>query len=319
MILIVTNRKDFTADFVILGLREQNIEFLRFNTEDFPQKASFVYSYPDNANRLYFSDKNLNLSNVNSIWYRRPVNPKFSADTPNNVQDFVSNESKEALLGLWRTMDCLWVNHPDKNRLAENKIEQINRAYSYGFQIPPTLITNKPDLALDFIKNFNGEVIVKTLRQSFVSNSNGNSIIYTNIVNEKHLKNIELVKNCPVIFQRFIKKKSDIRVNIFGEDIYATELCSQQSNNEKIRVDWRRARIDEIEHKPYNLSEDISDKIIRFTRSYGLEFGALDFVRSDNDELFFLELNPNGQWGWIEHLTKQPLRKALIKLLTQKR
>lgn len=319
MILIITNREDFTADFVILELREKNIEFYRFNTEEFPSKADFVYSYPDNVNRLDSSDKNLDLSNVDSVWYRRPVNPRFGDDIPSNVQNFVSEESKEALLGLWRTTNCLWVNHPDRNRLAENKIEQIQRANRYGFQIPDTIITNRPDAALDFIRHFDGKVIVKALRLSFVPDSKGNSIIYANIVNEGYLRKIDLVRNCPVIFQQYIEKKSDIRVNVFGEDIFATEICSQQSSNEKVRTDWRRARIDEIEHRPYKLSEEISDEIIRFTRSYGLEFGALDFVLSDHGELFFLELNPNGQWGWIEHLTKQPLRKALVKVLTRKR
>jgi glutathione synthase/RimK-type ligase-like ATP-grasp enzyme len=317
MILIITNKKDFTADFLIVELGKQNIEFHRFNTEDFPQKANFVYSHPSNGNSLCFSDKKLMLSDITSIWYRRPVSPEFDTDTPINVKDFVTNESKDALLGLWRTINCLWVNHPDKNRLAENKIEQIDRAHSHGFQIPPTLVTNKPDSASDFIKTFNGEVIAKTLRQSFVSNFNGKSIIYTNIVDNESLESIERVKNCPVIFQQFIKKKSDIRINVFGDEVYATELCSQQSKSEKIRVDWRRAKIGEIEHKSYCLSEDMVDRIIKFTRSYGLEFGALDFVLSTKDELIFLELNPNGQWGWIEQLTKQPLRKALIKLLTQ--
>lgn len=319
MILIITNKKDFTADFLIVELRKQKINFVRFNTEDFPLKANFVYEYPDSDSKLCFSGKTVNLSDATSIWYRRPVRPEFRADTPADVQSFIIAESKDALSGLWRTTNCIWVNHPDKNRLAENKIEQIERAHSYGFQIPQTLVTNEPDLARDFIKKSNGKVIAKTLHQGYVSSDSGQYLIYANIVNNKKLENIGLVKNCPVIFQRFINKKSDIRVNVFGDEVYATELCSQQSNNEKTKIDWRRARINEIRHKPYHLSEDVIEKIIKFTKSYGLEFGALDFVISTNGDLFFLELNPNGQWGWIEQLTKQPLRESLIRLLTQKR
>lgn len=319
MILIVTNREDFTADFAILEFRKRNIEFFRFNTEDYPRKAYLVWSYPENVKKLFFSGKTLDLSEVDSIWYRRPVNPTFGDDTPENIRNFTRDESREELLGLWRSINCLWVNHPDKNRLAENKIEQIHRAHSYGFRISPTLITNKSDSALDFIKNCNGRVIVKTLRQSFIQNSGRDLIIYTNIVDGNHLRHINLVQNCPVIFQAYVQKKSDIRVNVFGDEVYATEICSQRSNNEKVRVDWRRARINEIEHRPYELQEEIREKTIKYTRSYGLEFDAFDFVLSKDDELFFLELNPNGQWGWIEHLTKQPLREALVRLLTRRR
>jgi hypothetical protein len=30
-----------------------------------------------------------------------------------------------------------------------------------------------------------------------------------------------------------------------------------------------------------------------------------------------LEINPNGQWAWIEELTGLPIAAALIKILTQ--
>ena len=32
----------------------------------------------------------------------------------------------------------------------------------------------------------------------------------------------------------------------------------------------------------------------------GLEFGALDFVRTPEDRYVFLEVNPNGQWLWLD-------------------
>jgi hypothetical protein len=36
MLLIVTERGDLTADFLILELEARGAEFLRFNTEDYP-------------------------------------------------------------------------------------------------------------------------------------------------------------------------------------------------------------------------------------------------------------------------------------------
>lgn len=49
-------------------------------------------------------------------------------------------------------------------------------------------------------------------------------------------------------------------------------------------------------------------------RSFDLFFGALDFVLTDQGHQF-IEINPNGQWGWIEHQTAQPISRALATAL----
>ncbi len=47
----------------------------------------------------------------------------------------------------------------------------------------------------------------------------------------------------------------------------------------------------------------------------GLVFGALDFSVTAEGEWFFLELNPNGQWGWIEAATGLPIASAIADVL----
>jgi len=48
---------------------------------------------------------------------------------------------------------------------------------------------------------------------------------------------------------------------------------------------------------------------------FQLNFGAIDMVLTPNDEYVFLELNPNGQWLWLEHLTGLPISEEMAKLL----
>ncbi|MEJ2669125.1 MAG: MvdD family ATP-grasp ribosomal peptide maturase, partial [Gammaproteobacteria bacterium] len=33
----------------------------------------------------------------------------------------------------------------------------------------------------------------------------------------------------------------------------------------------------------------------------GLNFGCIDMILTPDDEFVFLEVNPNGQWLWVEH------------------
>jgi len=43
----------------------------------------------------------------------------------------------------------------------------------------------------------------------------------------------------------------------------------------------------------------------------GLRFGAIDIIVTPDDRYVFLEINPNGQWLWIEEETGLPIRDAI--------
>ncbi len=47
----------------------------------------------------------------------------------------------------------------------------------------------------------------------------------------------------------------------------------------------------------------------------GLRFGALDFLVTPDGEWYFLEINPNGQWAWIEQETGLPISDAIADAL----
>jgi glutathione synthase/RimK-type ligase-like ATP-grasp enzyme len=50
------------------------------------------------------------------------------------------------------------------------------------------------------------------------------------------------------------------------------------------------------------------------SRVKGLDFGLYIIVTPD-DRYVFLEVNPNGQWQWIERATGFPICETLVDLL----
>ena len=80
-------------------------------------------------------------------------------------------------------------------------------------------------------------------------------------------------------------------------------------------VDWRRYDFGENNHLRFNLPEKDEEMCRRIVSDLELAFGAIDIVASPRGELFFLEVNPNGQWAWIEALTKQQISVAIADLL----
>jgi D-alanine-D-alanine ligase-like ATP-grasp enzyme len=48
-----------------------------------------------------------------------------------------------------------------------------------------------------------------------------------------------------------------------------------------------------------------------------LRFAALDFAIDRAERWWFLELNANGQWMWIEHATGLPIASAVAAALAR--
>lgn len=112
----MTNRFDPTADHVLLELRERGADVVRFNTEDIPVRARLALrlSSDGSAGSLNVGGRSFDLEEVESVWYRRPGLPQPAEEIADLAdRDFAVDESDEALFGLWRVLDCLWVSHPD--------------------------------------------------------------------------------------------------------------------------------------------------------------------------------------------------------------
>ena len=78
--LILTNKEDITADYVVLELQERSIDYFRFNTEDFPEKIIGTVYFDGKKTLVSFKGVKgtSGLDEVYSIWYRRPGIPSIA-------------------------------------------------------------------------------------------------------------------------------------------------------------------------------------------------------------------------------------------------
>ena len=211
-------------------------------------------------------------------------------------------------------LDCLWVNHPDRIRRANMKIHQLKVAGQLGLEIPRTIVTNDPEEANKFIGTLRGPIVVKPLSRGYIDDNDQPGAIYTNLIETKHIEQIHQIKYTPSLFQEYVPKDVELRITVVGNQIFTAEIHSQQK--EEARHDWRRDAL-ALEHREHSLPDDIKLKCIQLTKTFGLEFGAIDMILTPDGRYVFLEINPNGQWAWIEELTGLPISEALIGLLVQ--
>jgi glutathione synthase/RimK-type ligase-like ATP-grasp enzyme len=321
MILIVTNRTDIHADHVISMLTKRAAPFVRWNTEDFPLgnyfEALFSAQGYRGAKILTKAGRPIELEMIDAVWYRRPLPGDFGNAIKNPTQRaFAEHETKEAKTGIWQLMSaCNWVNHPDANRVASNKLHQLKVAAEFGFTIPATLVSNSPVAIRQFYDECQGEMVFKRLGGGTIDYADQVEVLYTHKINASDLDNLEDIVCAPGIFQEYVPKRVETRITIVGDEVFACEIDSQ--SNPATVHDWRRDFAN-TRYRTHELPVTVAKKCLDFVRMLNLKFGALDFVIRPNSAYVFLEINPNGQWLWIENLTSLPIGNAIAALLTRR-
>lgn len=317
MIVLVTHEQDITCDLVVLRLRERDIPYLRLNTDTFLGDGGLNWAMRPGrpaSSTLRWRETTVDVAGISAVWYRRPVTPH----APRAVSDpggrhFAAQEGAALLQNLWALVDGLWVSPPEAIRQAEPKLHQLERAHSLGFDIPDTLVTNDQAEARAFCRNHD-EVITKPLGRSTVDDpeTGVRSVIFTNRVRASDLARLEAVALTPTLFQQSIPKYCDLRVTVVGRQVFAVEIRVAGYNDE---IDWRRVGIAPLHHTLHVLPPVMTTRVRALVQHLGLQFGALDFVITPDGRYVFLEINPNGQWAWLEHTLGAPISSALVDLL----
>lgn len=320
-ILIITEEFDPHADRIIGLLNQRDERVVRFHTADFPvyDRVSFTCRNGILDGILRLPTRELRLDEVKSTWIRRPAGFQFAPQLSENDLFFARREAHHALFGLWGLLDCLWVNSPFADRATRYKLLQLREAAKVGLQVPPTLVTNEPNVAERFYSECQGRMIHKTLGLPYVTddeNNEASKMIYTNFVDPKNV-GMERISFCPSLFQPYIEKDAELRVTVIGEQVYACEIQSQKSANPQTRIDWRHYSLKDTPHLAVDLPTPVEQACRQLMRNLGLQFGAIDLIRQPGGEYVFLEINSQGQFIWVERLSGLPLSEAMADLLAR--
>lgn len=308
-VLILSTPRDEHAQAVSAGLLASGASALIFDLAEFPQHLGLSMSYTGTASRFRFGcgDYGLELADCAAVWWRRPQPPVVSpAIIRASHQNFASNECVEALQGLWQSLDCRWVNDPLKDQAAQRKAYQLRVAQQVGLSIPETLITNCESTARDFVSRHGvGKVIYKAFTAT------EEEWRETRLLKEEEQTLLENVRYAPVIFQRYVEAAVDLRVTVVGSKVFVAAVHSQDSAYKvDYRMDWGGALVE-----PAILPAAVQELLLALMRRLGLLYGAIDMRHTPDGQYVFLEVNPAGQWLFIEQRTGLPITAAVTQLL----
>ena len=313
MILVISHHRDEHAQSVMVELSRRGAATRLLDLSRFPLQLGLAMHYDGTGGERFMfgcDDAGLDLDDCAAVWWRRPQHPSVegAVDKPGH-QNFALSESAEALSGLWQSLDAFWINDPVRDVVAGRKAYQLQLAARLGLEVPQTLITNCTQAAREFVQRQGvGKVIYKAFSATETDWRE------TRLLREEELAQLENVKYAPVIFQSYIEADVDLRITVVGDKIFPAAIHSQDTSYKvDFRMDIGQARIE-----PATLPTDVEAKLFALMNRLGLVYGAIDMRRRPDGSHVFLEVNPAGQWLFIERSSGQPITAALAELLQDK-
>ena len=265
----------------------------------------FILSENNVEFRLKTSEGTLSLNNIRSIWWRRPS--KFRLDnsvTDPNVRAFCLSECEAFFKGVLSSIDTPIINNPFAESLAMRKPLQLTMAQKIGLGIPKSIMSNNPMHIRNFWESHGGRCIYKVFTSPFWTFSE------TRLLTKEDLKDLDKLRHAPIIVQEKIEKGRDIRVNIFGDKIFAASVKTRVPGAE---LDWRLDLTAKWEE--HILPNVMGNRLRLLLDNLGLHYGCIDLIQQPDGAYMFLEVNPSGQFLFAEVDTGQPLLRSLAKLL----
>ena len=297
MLLILTNSLDGTTDELVRRIGSENV--FRFNLDlwrDYEieiRPGSFFLADP--------TGRRVEDHEVAVCYVRKPT-----FDDPLAIP---AGGCQEA----WLRAQMSYVNQElynlcrshGKVRLVEKgaqqrfgKFLQMNAATRY-FTVPGWRFTKSPRPP-----RFEQPTIAKALTADFVD---AYRFFYTTKVESGSLD-----PQFPWLLQDEISAEYDLTVVYVAGQCFAFTLARDFEG-----VDWRKhINKTELPWTKFHLSDDLEDRIHRYMMEAGLDFGRLDFLLREGKE-YFLEVNPNGQWAWLDMDGSEGIYDAVVRVLTR--
>lgn len=323
-VLIITSQDEISIPPVLGYLKEMQQPYFRLDADAILNNRAVLSMNLHNSDftgsiRLPNGDA-ISMTRIKSVWFRRPKTVLVKGLYANSEESaFAESEMSAALWSLYSNLDRIfWMNHPISSRhiLEHNKLLQMKLAAMCGLRVPDTVVSNNSAELISFCEQHGGVIAVKILRKAVLNNVGRSGIgIYTNVVTLDYLKkHAANISSTALMAQEYVAKKVELRVTIVGTKLLACVIHSQDS--ERTRIDWRRYDFERVKHEVYELPTSVAAKLLAFMKRCNLSFGAVDMIITPDDNFVFLEINPSGQFGWIERLTSLPISRTIAELLT---
>ena len=275
-LLIITNSYDVTTDLLLDRLEGQPVFRLNFDQMSHYRmridRDGFVLADP--------TGRDVSSQTVSKAYWRKPFNAP--AEEAYARAKYVDAELRYALSEL---VSLLWLN--ERFVLVEQfagkrtgKVIQLKCAHPF-FEVPEYefIVNHKSSRSAGVVKSLSNELV-------------GDSVLYTTRV-----KTDSLAAKYPWFVESEVSAHKDVTVVYVRGKLFSYSL---QRDFLERSVDWRRFASPEQKWEAHPLPAAMQAAVRGYMKLLRLDYGRLDFLLDADHRYWFCEVNPNGQFAWLD-------------------
>ncbi|CAI8772259.1 hypothetical protein [Chryseobacterium sp. IT-36CA2] len=308
MILIISVDNDTMTDEICTWLSYQNKEFVRLSENQHINKIFF--DFESNVFKIFIGEIEYKLEDFKSVFYRNGgiYYDTVAGEIDSNLVDFYNSELKSISEFIYYYFKVNGVRiFGNLFNKEVNKLEVLFLAKFLGLKIPDTYILSEVnDSGLINMSQAYITKAISEMKPIIVEND-----LYLNYTHEIDLNNIHHKKESiiPSLIQRKVDCLYEIRAFFFEKQIWAIATFDFSDN-----VDIRNIREKDKKYLPLELPSELKRKILKLAKNLDLKCGTVDLLKS-NDDYYFLEVNPLGQFHQVSHYGGYQIEKHIADLL----
>jgi MvdD family ATP-grasp ribosomal peptide maturase len=317
-VLIITRSDDNQCvDSVIDAIRHKGGTSFRFDTDRFPTEVRLIAEYlPESETlRLISAEGDLDLRKVSAIWHRRlEIGGRIPRSIDPQLRMASIGEANKTVKGMLESLRAFRMDPEPVIRRAENKQLQLQVARELGLDTPRTLITNDPEAVRDFEQSCENGIVTKMLSSFAVYEDGLEKVVFTSPVSHEDLADLDGLQLCPMTFQEQVPKALELRTTVVGNRVFTASIDSQASA--AAQYDWRKDGVALLgDWKRFELPGEVEHRLLRLMDYFSLNYGAIDFILTPDGRYVFLEINPVGEFFWLEDCPGLPISSAIADVL----
>ncbi|WP_050502483.1 MvdC/MvdD family ATP grasp protein [Streptomyces monomycini] len=313
-VCVVARDDDASLNHVVQDLYALGAPVIRFDLASFPDRVTLAAQLAGGhiVGTLEADGRRVQLEDIGAVLWWHPSRPRISPEGLDEGQaEWLSREAAAGLAGTLAALDCLHVNHPVHTDAAQNKPYALVQAAAAGLRVPPTWIGNDAADARRAVGDF-GQTVCKSLVAPGVETADGPLAFYTSPVAPGDLD--EGVGTAAHQFQQRIHAMYEIRLIVVNGHLFAARLTALARSTDF------RAHYDELVYDYTDVPGEVRSGVHRLMHRLHLWYAALDLLVDTQHQWWLVDVNPAGQWGFVErHLPDLTISARLAAALADTR
>ncbi|WP_394553417.1 RimK family alpha-L-glutamate ligase [Agromyces sp. MMS24-JH15] len=310
MILVIAGRADEHAAAVIGRLDELGRRVVQLDTADLGDSSSLELSFGGGHHpvlTLRLADGDVDLTRAGTGWWRPATGATSLRVALSSSEAAARRESRAVVDGVIASLAVDWLNPPAADVVSRRTLLQWTVAAELGFALPRTIVTRDAERAGEFVAAAEAEgsgIITKSLR------ARGDGVRETHLIGAQDLDRLRDARRPPTLLQEYVEGV-DLRVTVVGERVFAAEVLTPAGE-----APWaaRNGAVD-APLRPVELPGSLGAALVGLVQRLGLGLATVDLRRGTDGRHVFLDMDPTGEWLFVERRTGLPITDAVAHAL----